>query len=199
MAENRKVILSFDDGPRPEKALKSILTVLQGNGIKAEFYLLGSEVESNPSATKLITSQGHKAQNHSWSHPNLAKVSEDRVRSELQKTQQIIKDATGIKPTKVRPPYGAGGWPKKYDPELAKVAQSLSLIIQNWDIDTEDWKSPRGIGPTKIGMIKQQLERNTSKPTINVLMHVQQETARDLPEFISFLKELGFTLIDPVN
>ncbi len=46
-------------------------------------------------------------------------------------TQQVIKKACGRTPTRVRPPYGAGGWPKKYDPEIARVARSLSMSIHN--------------------------------------------------------------------
>lgn len=147
----------------------------------------------------MITNHGHKAQNHSWSHPNLAKANESRVRSELESTQKIIREVTGTNATKLRPPYGAGGWPKKHDPELSKVAGSLSLSIHNWDIDTEDWKTPKGIGPTKIEAIKKQLQRTRNKNTLNVLMHVQQETGRDLPQFIKHLTESGFTFASPTN
>jgi peptidoglycan/xylan/chitin deacetylase (PgdA/CDA1 family) len=199
MPENRKIIFSFDDGPAPVNALNTILAVLQKNAIKAEFYVLGSEVQKYPAAARLIVSQGHRIQNHSWAHPDLAKASEDKVRSELERTQKIIKEATGVKATKVRPPYGAGGWPKKFDPELAIVARSLSLSIHNWDIDTEDWRAPRGIGAKKIEMIKKQFAGQQAKRTLNVLMHVQIETARDLPDFIKYLKESGFTFALPMN
>lgn len=199
MAENRKIIFSFDDGPNPIAALKTILAALKKHNIKAEFYLLGKEVKQNPSAARLITSEGHKAQNHSWSHPDLAKASEDKVRSELESTQKIIREATGANATKLRPPYGAGGWPKRFDPELSKVAGSLSLSIHNWDIDTEDWKAPRGIGSGKIEAIKKQLQRTRNKKTLNVLMHVNKETGRDLPGFIKFLLESGFTFATPTN
>ncbi|MGD8912877.1 MAG: polysaccharide deacetylase family protein [Candidatus Thiodiazotropha sp.] len=199
MSETRKIIFSFDDGPAPESVLNNILMVLQKNGIKAEFYVLGSEVQKYPSAAKSITDRGHKIQNHSWSHADLAEASEDKVQSELERTQKVIKEVTGAKATKVRPPYGAGGWPKKHDPELAKVARNLSLTIHNWDIDTEDWKKPRGIGVVKIEKLKKQFNQKRGKPRLNVLMHVQQETARDLPGFIQYLKESGFTFSVPSN
>ncbi|HHJ17496.1 MAG TPA: polysaccharide deacetylase family protein [Gammaproteobacteria bacterium] len=199
MTEKRKVVFSFDDGPNPAGALNTILSTLQKNSITAEFYVLGSEVERNPSAAKSIIARGHKIQNHSWSHPDLAKASEAKVHLELKKTQDIIKKATGITATKVRPPYGAGGWPRKHDPELAKVARQLSLSIHNWDIDTEDWKAPRGIGPGKIKHIKKQLDGNKTKTTLNVLMHVQIETAKDLPEFIRILREWGFLFAKPTS
>jgi peptidoglycan/xylan/chitin deacetylase (PgdA/CDA1 family) len=197
MEENRKIVISFDDGPAPVSALDAILGVLQKNHIKAEFYVLGSEVRKYPSAARLITTKGHKIQNHSWSHANLAKASEEKVESELKRTQDVIKETTGEDATKVRPPYGAGGWPKRYDPELASIATNLSLRIHNWDIDTEDWKKPRGIGAAKIEIIKKQLNKTRGKAVLSVLMHVQRETARDLPYFIDYLKKSGFSFRAP--
>ena len=199
MSETRKIILSFDDGPEPTGALKKILSVLQVNQIKAEFYVLGSEVERNPKDTKEIYNRGHKIQNHSWSHPNLATASEKTVFAELEKTQKIIEKVTNYKPTRVRPPYGAGGWPKKYDHELASVAKQLNLSIHNWDIDTEDWRQPRGIGIQKINKIEEQFNfgKNKNKTILNVLMHVQKETARDLHRFIDFLRKKEFQFAIP--
>jgi len=65
MSKTRKIVLSFDDGPAPSDALRKILSVLQRNQIKAEFYVLGSEVERNPKDAKEIYNRGHKIQNHS--------------------------------------------------------------------------------------------------------------------------------------
>lgn len=197
MANPRRAILSFDDGPQPSSALDSILTTLKDKAIKAEFYCQGNEVSQAPNDAKKIVTQGHIIQNHSWSHPNLAKLSEADVRSQLQKTQDIIKSATNKTPTKVRPPYGAGGFPNNIDPELAKVASDLNLTIIVWDIDTEDWKSPQGLGATKIAEVKKQLARQKSKTLFNVLMHVLPGTARDLPGFIDFLAGEGFQFATP--
>ncbi|KPJ87744.1 MAG: polysaccharide deacetylase [Gammaproteobacteria bacterium SG8_11] len=194
IGEGKSVVLSFDDGPAPVGALTKILDTLAKNSIKSEFYVLGNEVKKYPNAAKMIVVQGHKIQNHSWGHPNLAKASLEKVQTELESTQAIIKEVTGITPNKVRPPYGAGGWPSKYDKELEKVANNLSLAIHNWDIDTEDWKSPRGIGPDKLAMIEKQFIRQAGKKFFDVLMHVQAETARDLPNLIAQLKLWGFSL-----
>ena len=188
----KSIILSFDDGPAPVDALKSILSTLELKKITGEFYVLGTEVKRHPAETKMIVSGGHRLQNHSWSHTNLATATSRVVRSELERTQAIIQEAAGVTPTKVRPPYGAGGWPGRLDPELRAAATALSLTIQNWDIDTEDWRAPRGIGGEKLTMIEGQFRRQSSKSTYDVLMHVQRETARDLPAFIETLTGWGF-------
>lgn len=192
----KAVLLSFDDGPVPESALYTILDTLDQHNIKAEFYVLGKEVDSSPAAVREIVKRGHRVQNHSYTHPNLARGSRSFVQKELKKTQESILKAAGVTPTKIRPPYGAGGWPP-YDPELAAVARALSLAIQNWDIDTEDWKSPKGLGPKKCVMIEQQFQRSTRKEEFNVLMHVLPETAKDLGDFIEQLKQWGYSFARP--
>ena len=95
-----------------------------------------------------------------------------------------------------QPNRAVGGW-APYDPELAKVARELSLKIQNWDIDTNDWKVPRGIGAGKLGEIQKQFAKQGAKTRFNVLLHVQAETAKDLPAFIKQLKDWGFGFARP--
>jgi peptidoglycan-N-acetylglucosamine deacetylase len=192
----KSVVLSFDDGPEPVGALDGILAILKGNSIVAEFFVIGSEVERQPNRAAKIVIEGHTIQNHSWSHPNLKKASESEVRNQLTKTQSAIRKATGRMATLIRPPFGVGGW-APHDPELAKVARELSLKIQNWDIDTNDWRLPRGIGAGKIGEIQKQFEKQSGKTRFNVLMHVQAETAKDLPPFIKQLKDWGFGFAKP--
>ena len=197
VGDGKSVILSFDDGPAPVSALESILQTLKTNEIKAEFYVLGGEVRQYPDAARMIVREGHDIQNHSWSHPDLARETERNVRSELESTQNVIADVTGVTPAKIRPPYGAGGFRGNLDPELVEVARELSLTIVTWDIDTEDWKAPKGLGPEKIRNIETQFTQQWRKTSFNILMHVQPATARDLPAFISQLEEWGFTIVEP--
>ena len=83
------------------------------------------------------------------------------------------------------------------DPELVRVAEELSLAIVTWDIDTEDWKAPQGLGEEKIAYIEEQFSQMPRKVSFNVLMHVLAGTARDLPSFISRLRGWGFTIAEP--
>ena len=197
LGDAKSVVLTFDDGPAPVSALESILQTLKEQRIIAEFYVLGGEVKQYPEAARTIVRQGHHIQNHSWSHPDLAKESEQDVRRELEQTQNIIKTVTGVTPSKIRPPYGAGGFRGHLDPELVNVARELSLTIVTWDIDTEDWKAPKGLGPEKVRNIENQFTQQHRKTLFNVLMHVQPATARDLPSFISKLEDWGFDIVEP--
>jgi peptidoglycan/xylan/chitin deacetylase (PgdA/CDA1 family) len=197
LGDEKSVVLSFDDGPAPVSALESILQTLEENRIIAEFYVLGSEVKQYPDAARTIVREGHHIQNHSWSHPDLARELEQDVRRELEQTQNIIKTVTGVTPSKIRPPYGAGGFRGHLDPELVDVARELALTIVTWDIDTEDWKAPKGLGPEKVRNIENQFTQQRRKTRFNILMHVQAATARDLPSFISRLEDWGFDIAEP--
>ncbi|MDN5936249.1 MAG: polysaccharide deacetylase family protein [Nitrosospira sp.] len=197
LGDEKSVVLSFDDGPAPVSALESILETLHENGIKAEFYVLGSEVKQYPDAARMIVGQGHAIENHSWSHADLSSAVKQNVRWELEQTQNIIIATTGVTPTRIRPPYGAGGFRGNLDPELIEVARDLSLTILTWDIDTEDWKAPKGLGPEKLRNIETQFTQQPRKVSFNILMHVQAATARDLPSFISQLREWGFVIAEP--
>lgn len=194
----KSVLLSFDDGPEPVAALKAILQILAFNSIKAEFYLLGKEIVSNPGAAALIVTNGHRVQNHSWDHPKLDVLSYDEVEKQLADTQEAIAAATGKIATRVRPPYGAGGWKTKIDPELERAAKKLSLEIHNWDVDTEDWRRPRGIGLGKLSAIRKQLGETHKSERIDILMHIQPETASDLQSFIDKLVEWGYSFAIPL-
>lgn len=197
LGDGKSVVLTFDDGPAPVDALESILQTLEQHEIRAEFYVLGEEVRQYPAAARTIVRQGHAIQNHSWSHPDLTNEPEQGVRRELEQTQNIIKATTGITPSKIRPPYGAGGFRGHLDPELVDVARELALTIVTWDIDTEDWKAPKGLGPEKIRNIESQFTQQRRKALYSILMYVQPATARDLPSFISKLGEWGFDIAEP--
>jgi len=100
------IAMTFDDGPSAENTPR-LLEMLKQRNIKATFFLIGQNVASNPDLVRRILAEGHEIGNHSWTHPQLSKLSDQRVSSEITKTQDAIKDASGFTPTLLRPPYGA--------------------------------------------------------------------------------------------
>jgi hypothetical protein len=60
-----------------------------------------------------------------------------------------------------------------------------------------DWKTPKGVGAGKQAKIKEQIARQKQKSVLNVLMHVQSETAKDLDSFIRHLKQWGHSFVRP--
>src|SRR2546425_12660844 len=99
------IAMTFDDGPSASLTPK-LLDLLAAHHIKATFFVIGENVAEHPEIVARAAREGHEIGNHSWSHPNFAKMSQENVRSQLQRTDDAIKNATGIRPMLLRPPYG---------------------------------------------------------------------------------------------
>src|SRR5438132_11148678 len=88
------IALTFDDGPNATLTPK-LLDLLAARHLKATFFVVGQNAADHPEILKRAVSEGHEIANHSWSHPNLGKMSDDTVRRELQKTDDAIAAAIG--------------------------------------------------------------------------------------------------------
>src|SRR4029450_3278646 len=99
------IAMTFDDGPSATLTPK-LLDLLAAHHIKATFFVIGENVAEYPEIVARAAREGHEIASHSWSHPNLAKMSDESVRRQLRQTDDAIRNATGKRPTLLRPPYG---------------------------------------------------------------------------------------------
>jgi peptidoglycan/xylan/chitin deacetylase (PgdA/CDA1 family) len=74
--------------------------------------------------------------NHTWTHPEMTRLSPSEQRRQLERTNQAIKRRTGFEPCLWRPPYG------DINRRLVSLARSLGLVTAMWDIDPTDWALP---------------------------------------------------------
>jgi peptidoglycan-N-acetylglucosamine deacetylase len=130
------IAMTFDDGPSAENTPR-LLEMLRQRNIKATFFLIGQNAATNPDLVRRILAEGNEVGNHSWTHPQLSKLSDDRVTAEITKTQDAIKQASGFTPTILRPPYGAIT-PR----QRAWIESQFGLNIILWSVDPFDWKRP---------------------------------------------------------
>src|SRR6266516_1662215 len=100
------IAMTFDDGPSAALTPR-LLDLLAARHIKATFFVIGENVAEHPEIVARAAREGHEIANHSWSHPNLGKMSQEAVRSQLKRTDDAIKSAIGKGPTLLRPPYGS--------------------------------------------------------------------------------------------
>ena len=135
------IAMTFDDGPSATLTPK-LLDILAAHHIKATFFVLGEMVAEHPEILARAAREGHEIASHSWSHPNFAKMSQEGIRSQLQRTDDVIKSATGKRPTLFRPPYGSITTRKK---EWIHDEFGYDIIL--WDVDPLDWKRP---GPAVV-------------------------------------------------
>ncbi len=73
------IALTFDDGPNATLTPK-LLDLLAARHLKATFFVVGQNAADHPDILKRAVREGHEIGNHSWSHPNLAKMSDEAVR-----------------------------------------------------------------------------------------------------------------------
>lgn len=99
------VALTFDDGPTP-KATDEILSILASENVKATFFVIGGELANNPEPGKKIVAAGHELGNHTYSHDRMLLVTPSFVKQEVERTDQLIRDAGYTGEILFRPPYG---------------------------------------------------------------------------------------------
>ena len=87
------IAMTFDDGPSA-KLTPKLLDLLAAHHIKVTFFLIGENVAENPEIAAREVREGHEVANHSWSHPNLGKMSDDGVRAQLRRTDDAIRSAS---------------------------------------------------------------------------------------------------------
>ena len=177
------IAMTFDDGPSPETTPR-LLDILKQRNIKATFFMIGQNAERNPAIVKRILAEGHEIGNHSWTHPQLSKLSDDRVTEEINKTQNAIKDASGYTPVLMRPPYGAITARQK---DWIEKQFGLSVII--WSVDPFDWKRPGA------SVIEERILAG-ARPGAIVLSHdIHKQTVDAMPATLDALAAKGFKFV----
>ena len=171
------VRLTFDDGP--SLYTSRVLDVLQQHDVKATFFVIGEKISNNREQLIRIVKEGHRVGNHTWSHPDLTKLTTEARVEELRKTSAAIKDTVGFLPVEWRPPF------ELWNQDLQKEAATLGMIMTLWTYgtDSEDWKGH------SADTIIEKLTSNMSHGSI-ILMHDTQENSLSaLSRVITGVKE----------
>ena len=106
--ERRDVALTFDDGPHPE-GTPAVLEQLARAGAKATFFLVGEQVDANPSLARELVDAGHEVAVHGYRHTLLLRRRVRELAADLDRAVASIEAATGVAPALYRPPYGVFG------------------------------------------------------------------------------------------
>ena len=162
------IAMTFDDGPHPTNTPR-LLDMLRARNIKATFYVIGENVERYPALTRRIVAEGHELGNHTWTHANLKKLSDQGVRRELDRTKATIIKVTGVQPRTMRPPYGA-----LLQRQREMIFREYGYPTILWAVDPQDWKRPgpsvvtsRILNATRNGSIV--LAHDLHAPTIDAM------------------------------
>lgn len=179
--QNQQVAISFDAAWGADKTEK-IMSICKEYNVNATFFLVGFWVEDYPEIAKKIAENGFEIGTHSNTHPNMAKISAEKQKLELETSLNIIKKNTGVDAKLFRPPFGA------YNDSLISTAESLGLTTIQWDVDSLDWK---GLSAMEITNRVLNGVRNGSI----ILCHNNSDHILDaLPIMLDRLQKKGYTV-----
>lgn len=186
-ASDKVVALTFDDGPSSEYT-EEILEILEDAGVKATFFLVGKDIQSNPVEAQNIIAAGHELGNHSFTHSRMLFKSLDFVKEEIEKTDRLIRKAGYTGEIHFRPPYGKKLFTLPY------YLNSRNITSVTWDV-APDSALPLDSSPEAFA----QYAISNTRPGSIILMHVMFESRRRsmaaIPAIISGLKGEGYEFV----
>ena len=178
----KKISITFD-AAWDSTDTNELIEILKKHNAKATFFCVGDWVDKNKEAVKAFYDNSHEIGNHSDSHADFSKVSEEKVKSEIENCNKKIGDITGKTPILCRAPSGA------YDNKSVAICESLGMKMIQWDVDSLDWK---------LLSVEEMYSRVTSKVQNGsiVLFHNGVEnTPEALDKILTKLKADGYEFV----
>lgn len=183
--DNKVIYLTFDAGYENGNTAP-ILDALKKHNAPATFFCVGNYVSENPDLIKRMKDEGHIVGNHTYSHPDMSKIStKEAFSEELGKVEAIYKEITGEEMTKFyRPPQG------KYSETNLQMAKDMGYKTFFWSLAYVDWYQDKQ--PTKEEAFAKLLTR--IHPGAIVLLHSTSSTnAQIMDELLTKWEEMGYT------
>lgn len=129
-ADDKLIALTFDDGPYSPVDEK-LFEVFKKYNIVATFYVVGDRCQEWSDSLKKATELGCEIGSHTYSHQNITKISASEIKSQMQRTDDVVFNITGKHIKTMRPPEGAVN-------DESRNAVNYPMII--WSVDSLDWK-----------------------------------------------------------
>ena len=180
-----EVVLTFDDGPWPHNT-PAVLAALAANCTKAVFFPIGEHSMWAPEILRQVAAAGHTIGSHTWSHKDLAKLSAQDAKDEIEKGISAVHWALG------GPAAPFFRFPAlSHAPEMMTYLGERNIAIFSADMDSLDFKIRK---PDQvIASVMSKLKKNGKGI---VLMHdFQRATAEAAPELLRQLKANGYKVV----
>ncbi|MES2971287.1 MAG: glycosyltransferase [Patescibacteria group bacterium] len=178
---SKTVVLTFDDGP--SEYTPEVLEILREKQVKATFFVVGSQAVQHK-LLKQIYDEGHEIGNHTYTHLDLSKAPNWRMKLELNITRIIITSQTNHSTRLFRPPLLGSDALTPEARSIVNKAADLGYITVGETIDSEDWRKP---GTQKL------IANATDESGGIILLHDgggdRSQTVKTLPEIIDYYQK----------
>lgn len=172
----KKVYLTFDDGPIPEVTPR-LLDLLDSYGIKATFFMVGDNVRKYPELFADVKRRGHRVGNHTMHHLQGLRESKDAYLADVADADRYIGSDL------FRPPHG---WMKR---SQGKELSAKYRIVM-YDLVTRDYSKHLDAGDVLDNVKKY------ARPGSIIVFHDSLKSLprlfEALPKSIEWLMEQGY-------
>lgn len=182
--DKKTIYLTFDAGYE-NGYTPAILDALKKHNVKATFFVVGTYLKSSPDLVKRMLSEGHIVGNHTFTHPDMSKISDmTSFKKEMVSVEDLFKETTGqIMQKYYRPPQG------KYSVNNLQQANELGYKTIFWSLAYVDWYQDKQ--PTKQQAFDKLLPR--IHPGAIVLLHSTSKTNSEiLDELLTTWEDAGY-------
>jgi peptidoglycan/xylan/chitin deacetylase (PgdA/CDA1 family) len=181
------VAITVDDALSPA-AIEAILAVFLDRGVNATWFPVGSAVGLQPGLWRRIAGLGFEIGNHTWSHPDLTRLTQAAIESQVERARSAIRLTTGRPAAPfLRPPGGA--WNKTV---LAAAGRLGLAYVVTWDVTS---------GDTGRGSADEVVRNATRGGAGTILLFHANDPAEDLRTaaamaiVIDWYRDRGFELV----
>lgn len=179
----KEIYLTFDNGYE-NGYTAPILDVLKAKQVPAAFFVTGHYLKTEPALVQRMVREGHIVGNHTDRHPDLTRVSDERLREELLRVEEEFKRLTGEKGMGyLRPPRGI------FSERTLALSSELGYRNVFWSLAFVDWQTDRQRGwRYAYRNIMEQIH-----PGAVILLHtVSRDNAEALARVIDDLRAQGY-------
>ena len=174
--------LTFDAGGEDA----GFAELLEGLGrVRCTFFLTGQWMQAHPEHVSALLKAGHELANHTWSHRDLTRLTNEEIRSEILRTGEALDAVAGRSVFRLwRAPFG------ERDARVLRLTRDLGYTSIYWTFDSLDSVAP----PKSPEYLVARITHLTSARLDGaiLLMHVgEPSTARAVPAILADLRRRG--------
>ena len=180
-----EVVLTFDDGPRPEST-PVVLKALAEQCVKASFFMNGEPLSQHAALARQVRDAGHTVGMHGYRHEHFPQLPPAQQLADLDAMLASYRVALGAEPAAYRFPF------LEETPTLLKALGERAITVMSVDAGAEDWlpdQTPQMLADKLLGQLAK------SGGGIVLLHDAQDQTARSMPFLLRALKAGGYRVV----
>lgn len=181
--DKKEVYLTFDNGYE-NGYTPVILDVLKEKNVPAAFFVTGHYLLDQAELVKRMVEEGHIVGNHSWHHPSLVNVDDERLKRELEKVKKKYEELTGRNDmTYLRPPKGV------FSERTLALSKQQGYVNVFWSFAYQDWLVNEQKGWQHA---YDQITKHVHPGAVMLLHSVSKDNAEALGKVIDELHKQGY-------